>query len=62
MSCKKCSKKGIGINCKYCLVEYCTSCIQLEIHECTGIDNKIKDELINLKTKLEFEKDKKVKV
>ena len=61
MSCKKCKQKGIGIVCKYCFVEYCTSCIQLEIHGCPGLHDKIKEELTYLQKILEFKKDRQIK-
>ena len=49
MRCKNCRKKTSlnGIICKCCSFNYCTSCIQLEKHNCTGIEVK-KDETLKL--------------
>ena len=59
MPCFKCKKKGIPIVCKYCNLGYCYSCIQLEKHDCNGIDLKKQDSLEKLKTQLKFKKEKK---
>ena len=42
MRCGNCSKKCVPIKCAFCPIECCSSCIQLEIHECTGLDKKCK--------------------
>ena len=61
VKCKKCNKKigFFGITCKYCSSDYCSSCIQLEIHECLGIDKKRQEELSNLEKKLPLVQSKK---
>lgn len=48
MRCDVCNKKCISISCSYCKKECCSSCIQLEIHECTGLKLKCKDQLEHL--------------
>ena len=45
MPCLKCKKKGIPIPCKYCNLSFCSRCIQLEIHNCSGSDIKKQDSL-----------------
>jgi predicted nucleic acid binding AN1-type Zn finger protein len=51
--CDKCNCKGIlKLHCKYCSGEFCTSCILLENHECTGIEQKQNQELSNLRKRL----------
>jgi predicted nucleic acid binding AN1-type Zn finger protein len=50
--CVNCKKKGIPITCKYCTNGYCSSCIQLEIHKCSGIETKNNEEKTNLEKKL----------
>jgi len=52
--CDKCRKKGLHIKCKFCDYEYCSSCIQLEKHSCTGIDQKCKEYREDLEKKLAF--------
>lgn len=52
MRCGKCNKKCIPIKCSYCSCECCSSCIQLEIHECPGLDKKCKDLVQNLQNSL----------
>ena len=48
MRCKECIKKGITIECKWCKNEYCTKCIQLEVHNCENIEerNNFKNETL----------------
>ena len=58
MRCGHCKKKKmICIPCDHCDHEsLCTSCIQLEFHECSGILNKIqseKDTIEKLNPKIE---------
>ena len=60
MPCDKCKKKGIPIPCKYCKGEFCSRCIQLEVHTCDGIEKSKQDHLSNLKKQLAFEPTKKV--
>jgi hypothetical protein len=52
MKCSKC-KLGQGIlTCKECGCLLCTRCIQLEMHGCTGLENKKKKERILLEKNL----------
>src|SRR6056300_639563 len=65
MRCVQCKKKGlVCIPCSWCdLNSLCTSCIQLENHECSGILNKIqstKEKLKQLNPKIESEKITKI--
>ena len=52
--CGHCRKKGLHIPCKFCEHEYCSSCIQLEKHSCTGMEQKRKDCRADLEKKLAF--------
>ena len=61
MSCKNCKKSGIGINCRYCIGEYCSRCIQPEIHSCPGLGEKKANELLTLQKNLQFVKAKQIK-
>lgn len=45
MKCTKCKRFFALIRCKYCDRDFCSRCIQLEIHECENIEDK-KEELI----------------
>ena len=60
MPCLKCKKKGIPMICKYCNLGFCSRCILLEMHDCSGAELKKQDTLKNLKTQLEFKKPHKV--
>lgn len=52
MKCTKC-RVGQGIlTCKECTLQLCTRCIQLEMHGCTGLENKKKKEIILLEKNL----------
>lgn len=59
MPCYKCKKKGLPIPCSYCNHGYCSGCIQLEIHKCEGLADKIENEKTNLEKKLCIEVKKK---
>lgn len=52
MRCGNCNKKCIPLKCTYCTKECCSSCIQLEIHECSGMELKCKVMLDNLQKSL----------
>jgi hypothetical protein len=41
MKCDKCSRKRITVECAWCKNQYCTGCIQLELHGCSNIKDKI---------------------
>ncbi len=62
MPCLKCKKKGIPMICKYCNLGFCSRCILLEMHDCSGAGLKKQDTLKNLKTQLEFKKPPKVEI
>ena len=61
MKCEECKKRQglMVLNCKYCNKNFCSRCIQLEIHHCEGIQSKCKEELDNLEKKLTFSPKKK---
>jgi len=46
------------INCKYCSNNYCSKCIQIEIHKCLEIEKKQMVDKKNLINKLLIEKEK----
>ncbi len=62
MPCLKCKKKGIPMICKYCNLGFCSKCILLEMHNCSGAELKKQDNLDKLKTQLEFKKPPKVEI
>ena len=55
MPCRHCKKKGIPIPCKHCEKSFCSKCIQLEIHNCEGIQKKLDIERENLDRKLNID-------
>lgn len=54
MKCRCCKKKvGIAaLECKYCGLSFCTSCITLEKHNCDGLDDYIDKNKKDLEEKL----------
>jgi hypothetical protein len=44
MRCDHCKRKRITIECSWCKNQYCSGCIQLEIHMCKNIHLKIEKE------------------
>ena len=60
MGCSLCKKKGIPIDCKYCLGKFCSRCINLEQHNCKGIEDYKKFHRENLQKQLAFEPKSKV--
>ena len=55
MRCQNCNKKcSVPIKCLYCGNEHCMKCVHLEKHNCSGKEEKIKKELINLEKKIEY--------
>lgn len=55
MPCGHCKKKGIPIPCKHCEKSFCSKCIQLEIHNCEGIQKKLDIERENLDRKINID-------
>ena len=44
MRCENCKKsKQLCMKCKYCECDYCSRCIQLEIHKCPNLTEYSKD-------------------
>lgn len=63
MKCKNCKKKKLTIECKWCKEEYCTSCIQVEIHNCCNMEECINYKKTKLKVDLQkVSKDKVLKI
>ena len=62
IKCTQCKKKigFCGIDCKYCGGGFCSRCIQLEIHACSGMSAKKIEEIINLGKKLPLIESKKI--
>lgn len=51
--CDQCKCKGLlKIHCKYCTGEFCTKCILLERHNCTGLEDKHNQDISNLRKRL----------
>lgn len=44
MKCLKCRTKMGMLKCKECSGNFCCGCIQLEVHTCTGLEAKKKEE------------------
>ena len=51
MRCQRCKRPSL-ITCKYCNLDFCAGCIQLEIHGCSNIQEKRDELLKNLSEKL----------
>ena len=61
MSKKKCTncRKKIGLltfDCKYCNGDFCSSCRDMNVHKCKGLDDCKKRKLSELENKLNSEK------
>jgi predicted nucleic acid binding AN1-type Zn finger protein len=52
MKCQCCKKKLAMINCKGCNSIFCSGCIQMELHSCTGLAAAKIEELRLLKERL----------
>jgi predicted nucleic acid binding AN1-type Zn finger protein len=51
--CQHCAvKKGLAFNCKYCKHNYCTGCIQPEVHHCNNINEVIKESKYKLENNI----------
>ena len=48
----KCHHKNRILKCRECFGDYCTRCIQLEVHMCPKLDERSKIEKENLSKKL----------
>jgi len=48
----KCVHKNRFLKCRECYGNYCAGCIQLEVHNCSKMDERIKIEKDNLSKKL----------
>lgn len=53
MRCFYCKKKCIHIECKWCDHLYCSSCIRIEEHDCSGKDTCISFKREEMKQNLE---------
>lgn len=49
---RKCAHKNRFLKCRDCLGNFCTACIQLEVHRCPMLDERTKIEKENLSKKL----------
>lgn len=52
MRCLNCNKKCVPIDCQWCKMSCCSSCIQLEVHECTKKHVKCASQLEHLQKTL----------
>lgn len=52
MKCLKCRGAMGMLKCKECSGNFCSGCIQLEVHTCSGLENKKKEEKELLAKKL----------
>ena len=43
------------MDCKYCKGQFCMKCFRLEVHNCPGLEDKLKNDRENLSKKLAFE-------
>lgn len=50
--CAWCKKKPHLLKCKECYSQFCTGCIQMEIHACPNLPARKKELLSNLESKL----------
>ena len=63
MRCNKCSKKkSILLECKYCNISFCSSCIELDIHSCENKNECRKRKLKELENDLLSAKQEKNKI
>lgn len=55
--CANCRKKThLNMVCKWCAYDHCVSCVQMEIHKCTGVNDMIHHKQALLEQKLNNEK------
>ena len=55
MKCMCCKKKtSVLLKCKYCDIDTCVGCRDLNTHACTGLYAKIQSELKSLDKRLEY--------
>ena len=56
MPCQHCKRKcGIPLKCAFCPGEFCMSCRHMDVHKCTGIEEKKKKDLEVLQGRLKYE-------
>ena len=62
--CKNCNKKiGVcGIECKFCALNFCTRCIQLEIHKCNNIQDCVDLKKSAIEKSLKQKENRKVSI
>lgn len=46
--CFFCNKKKITVACKWCKHDFCTTCIQVESHECPEIESCVSSKKLEL--------------
>lgn len=52
MKCQFCKRTPAILDCKYCEKNFCSRCIQLELHACENMSDKKNELLDKLKTTL----------
>lgn len=58
MPCELCRRKcGFPITCNYCGGHFCEKCKHLEKHDCVGLKDKIRSDLISLEKRIEYKPD-----
>jgi hypothetical protein len=60
MKCHTCQKKGFHLTCRECHEQFCTGCIQLEVHHCPNIKKRLEIEKELLGKKLVQIKSEKI--
>ena len=60
MPCFRCKRKGIPINCRFCDSGFCSRCIDLSIHNCSGLDEYKNEKKKILEKQLEFKPKSKI--
>lgn len=59
MRCDNCRKKCIHIFCNFCSSNFCSRCVQPEIHKCSKMNEMIQQKRKSLENNLIIEKEKK---
>ena len=55
-------KRCLTLKCKHCGGEFCTACIQFEVHHCPNMDRAIEIQRTHLAERLESERTVKKKL